>query len=554
MDMMEYHSGFQFYCFLLVAGLFLIPSTGRSQFSPGDLSRAHHQFEGTQNCVKCHEVGKEISGQKCLGCHTEIASLRNAGRGFHARNASQQCIACHKEHLGIDAATMKFDSTGFDHNQSGYPLDGKHQAVACAACHNASFIRDTTIVNILKTSPHRTYLGLNTNCNTCHQDPHKGKFRQTCGSCHSTERWGKIHGFDHSTTKFPLTGKHGTVACSKCHTSMKDDNTQQKVDFTTKAFADCTPCHTTPHRAGFDRRTCTSCHITETWSSVRSGSFDHSLTSYALEGRHQRVECASCHAKGPNRTYNDIFRPRDAKCSDCHADRHDGVFTAKYSNDCAVCHSVAGYSPSRITSARHSDFKFALTGGHLAIPCVQCHKPKGEKSRFRFDPLECATCHADVHKGQFDHLMQGKSCGSCHSTGSWKPAEYNHAATAFPLEGKHATTSCASCHKEITGTSMAKVKFLKLQRECSGCHPDNHAMQFDLEGVTNCATCHTALDWKPRLFNHDAASTFHLTGGHKNVPCGSCHRPEEIAGKKTIRYKPISAACSFCHQGKEMKP
>ena len=57
----------------VIAEIIFHPSERASaQFSPGELSRSHQKLEGAQNCTQCHEIGKEISGQKCLGCHEEI--------------------------------------------------------------------------------------------------------------------------------------------------------------------------------------------------------------------------------------------------------------------------------------------------------------------------------------------------------------------------------------------------------------------------------------------------------------------------------------------------
>ncbi|TAK61956.1 MAG: hypothetical protein EPO24_05385, partial [Bacteroidetes bacterium] len=78
----------------------LITDVAYAQFSPGELSRAHEQLEGTTNCTQCHEVGKEISGGKCLNCHLEIKQQLDLKRGFHFHTSTARCVTCHKEHLG----------------------------------------------------------------------------------------------------------------------------------------------------------------------------------------------------------------------------------------------------------------------------------------------------------------------------------------------------------------------------------------------------------------------------------------------------------------------
>jgi uncharacterized paraquat-inducible protein A len=92
---------------------------GYGQISPGPLSRAHGNLEGITNCVQCHESGSEISGAKCLTCHTEIKSQLDSKKGFHFANSTASCISCHKEHLGADARITRFDEKQFDHARSG---------------------------------------------------------------------------------------------------------------------------------------------------------------------------------------------------------------------------------------------------------------------------------------------------------------------------------------------------------------------------------------------------------------------------------------------------
>ncbi len=54
-----------------------------SQISPGELAKSHSEFEGINNCTKCHTLGKEISGDKCLECHKEIKKRIDEKHGFH---------------------------------------------------------------------------------------------------------------------------------------------------------------------------------------------------------------------------------------------------------------------------------------------------------------------------------------------------------------------------------------------------------------------------------------------------------------------------------------
>ena len=44
-------------------------------------------------------------------------------------------------------------------------------------------------------------------CASCHVDVHRGTFKQDCKACHSESGFSKAP-FDHSSTRFELTGKH----------------------------------------------------------------------------------------------------------------------------------------------------------------------------------------------------------------------------------------------------------------------------------------------------------------------------------------------------------
>ncbi len=62
----------------LLVVMILTTAPVAAQISPGDLSRAHQNLEGIANCQQCHETGRELSGAKCLACHTEIKAQVDA--------------------------------------------------------------------------------------------------------------------------------------------------------------------------------------------------------------------------------------------------------------------------------------------------------------------------------------------------------------------------------------------------------------------------------------------------------------------------------------------
>jgi hypothetical protein len=615
--------------------LFAIPAHG--QISPGPLSKAHQSLSGTTQCSSCHQFGTSTPVFRCLDCHKEIARLLSEHRGYHARltmknPAGPDCVHCHLEHNGAEFPLIHWETPikQFDHKLTGYPLEGKHAAVACEKCHMPSHI-SLDIRSLLKRQdPSRSYLGLATNCVSCHEDYHKGQLGTDCQSCHNVNDWKAAKQFDHSKTRYPLTGLHIQVACEKCH---RPDTPGGPARFKDMKFGACIDCHTDPHRGSFKQR-CEECHSTATWKKLSTQfQFDHSRTKYPLLGEHAKVACVACHtggdfkkalgftncldchkdihngqfASGPqkgecaechtvggwkpslftvkehgNSKYplegkhakvqcakchipagkETIYKVPFANCSDCHKDVHDGQFAgAPYRNRCESCHNVVDFHRSLFTIAKHHDTKFPLTGGHLAVPCADCHKAgiAGRTDKilaFQFKDQSCTACHLDPHHGEFRDRMERRrpngtafGCEACHNTKSWVDVNgFDHTKTKFPLLGVHRTVTCGSCHKVLPGEK--RIQFKGTAQACEACHADPHGGQFAAHDAktTPCAGCHNEQRWVPSRFDHDKRTKLPLQGGHAGVPCDQCHTLTKlINGTPVVFYKPTPLQCDACH-------
>lgn len=148
--------------------------------APGPLSTAHKDSPGLKNCGQCHNDDLEAVPQKCLACHQELASRISVNRGFH-RDKAEDCAVCHTEHEGDEAKLVYLDVEDFDHEDTGYPLLGKHKSVAeCDTCHKKenSFPRKTTFSYIMKDS----------RCLSCHDPQHPGQ-QDDCQVCHGRNNW-----------------------------------------------------------------------------------------------------------------------------------------------------------------------------------------------------------------------------------------------------------------------------------------------------------------------------------------------------------------------------
>jgi hypothetical protein len=485
----------------------------------------------------------------------ERATLSSVKLGKTYLGLSQRCVVCHEDkhqgRLGMDcqrchsSADWKVQS-GFDHAKTRYPLTGSHIRVTCQKCHT---LPDNT----------SKFAGLPfADCNTCHADPHKGFFKQqTCQSCHSTVAW-KLPAtdlkFDHSKTRYPLLGKHLEVKCETCHS---------KADFTRPIAHDqCASCHKPdPHKGQFAKRAdggkCESCHTVAGWKEAKFAVADHSKTAYPLEGKHISVPCAKCHIPAGKDT---VFKVKFANCLDCHKDTHAAQFAgAPYFNKCEPCHSVNGFHPSSFTLVRHQKSKFPLTGGHMAVSCAECHKSSVDESPapYHFKGSGCTTCHADPHRNEFAaRIAKAKpgakqGCEVCHTTVAWNDiGSFDHATTNFQLTGSHRAVQCSSCHRppnlELT---MKNVDFRSAPKQCEDCHRDVHAAQFaGADKITRCAQCHTAMKWRPSLFDHGKAK-FALDGAHKDVPCAQCHNQFKMVDERRVLfYAPTPTACIACHK------
>ncbi|MBI5646580.1 MAG: cytochrome C [Ignavibacteriae bacterium] len=528
------------------------PTLHSQLVSPGKLSTVHAALDGVNDCAKCHNFGDKSVRVNCLACHAEIRSRVERGLGYHAFTKKLECSACHKEHHGRDFKLIRWDPAKFDHRQAGFELVGKHAGKECRACHIPKNIVQKEIRGKSAAAKQRTYLGLEPACINCHTDGHAGQLGSDCARCHTPADW-KQNSFTHSRARFPLLGKHADVACTKCHPPLPGatGTGMAAMKLHGLAFKTCGDCHEDKHKGQFGKD-CAQCHTPESWKSVRLSSnagFDHSKTRFALQGRHASLACAKCHVGG------DIAKYRNKElgsCLLCHADAHAGQFAqARGGTECSRCHTVDGFHPSRFEQPDHATTRFPLEGAHAAVACDRCHTTETRDGtpvrRFRWTDLACTSCHSDYHAGQFLKRPDKGACNGCHSTASWHSMEFDHAATDFPLRGKHLAVPCDKCHGsvEIGGAQTRRFTFDSIT--CASCHTDPHGGQFVVNGTVTCERCHSTGEWKPSTFDHTRDSRFQLNGRHAALACSACHRATAGESGGIVRYKPIDPDCATCH-------
>ena len=516
------------------------------QISPGDLSQAHASLEGISNCTQCHELGEKVLNSKCLKCHEDIQDLINENRGFHASKdvVKKDCFVCHSEHHGRKFDMVRFDEDNFNHNKTGYELEGKHEVVDCRKCHTSDNIQN----NELKKRD-QTFLGLVEDCLSCHEDFHQKTLATDCKACHDMEAFIPASNFNHTDdTEYPLIGEHANVECIECH-QKTTRNGREFQEFSDISFNDCKSCHSDPHNNQLPGK-CIQCH-TETSFSFFKGQnkFNHNNTDFKLKGSHRRIDCFECHKESdnPKLVFQDNIKIDETNCVACHEDTHEG----KFGLDCVKCHNEKSFlSLNNMDFFDHNVTDYALEGKHLEVDCKKCHVGRySEKINFS----ACKNCHDDYHQGEFAKNNVSPDCIECHSLENGFDyslfTSEQHQETQFPLEGAHLATPCFACH---ISEDDERWTFRELGSTCVDCHQDIHEGYIgeSFYPDKDCKVCHINESWTEiNSFDHNT-TTWPLEGKHLQVDCRACHFSElsDNNGVATQIFTNLGTDCITCHE------
>ncbi len=450
----------------------------------------------------------------CAACHTTPepgASPRADGSRLarFAPQPHQQCSACHADpHQGRLSARCSechvtrgfdvLDRREFNHGLTRYPLLGKHRSVGCDACHGREMARP------------RPAFG---SCAACHEDRHDGQATLDgkpvdCAACHTVTgfRPASFTVEQHQRTRYPLGGKHRTVACAKCHTTSATAGSAAGTVVIRVRFDGCASCHADPHGGQVSDRRCEQCHGDAGWDRSSFSPLDHSATPLPLEGRHAAIGCNACHgttraglpalaATSSIGTAGILFHISEVRCAACHRDPHAPTpGDTAGTGDCAACHGATSFRPATIGIEAHARFRFPLEGAHRAVPCADCHTGLGGSVTDAAGPMTlitatvplarvalaavrdstCAGCHATPHGSQFAGRPGGDRCTACHATDRFVPASHfdHDRDAAFALKGAHATVPCARCHPSERAGDSTRVRYAGVPTRCEACHGD----------------------------------------------------------------------------------
>lgn len=289
--------------------------------------------------------------------------------------------------------------------------------------------------------------------------------------------------FDHTGTRFILTGSHEGVACESCHTMGVFRGTP----------TDCSFCHDGSgmraesgkplnHIPSTNR--CDDCHTSMTWLEVR---FEHSAVSGACSSCHNGVqaedkppghvvttqECNFCHNTFVWDSVRFDHTGVTAPCSSCHNGvdaRGKDMDHIGTTAECDLCHSTRRWSPA--------SFDHSTAMGD----CSSCHNG--------FD----ATGKPDGHFGT------NQECDVCHTQNAWRPDTFRHMSPNYP--GDHAgNLDCDECHPG-NNEMVVYTDDPSLAPDCAGCHKndfdpgphkqhENPDHRYTVQELANCAgSCH----------------------------------------------------------------
>lgn len=502
-----------------------------------DHKQAGYELEGEHaviDCRACHQPDNiaDIDIRKredtylgldeaCLSCHDD----------FHQETLSNDCIQCH----GYDSFRP---AVGFDHNEAKFKLDGAHTSVDCKECHPS---------NMRNGVEFQEFTGLQfSDCKACHDDAHNGNLTGQCTQCHTTDSFSSFIGknrFNHNSTNFTLRGSHQTVNCFDCHTQTSNPLTifQENISIDED---NCIACHNDSHEGKFGND-CIRCHSEESWYSLKAmDDFDHSVTDFPLVGQHIGVDCKSCHTDRLTEAID------FAQCKNCHEDYHRGEFVDNgVSPDCKECHILdEKFTYTTFGFDEHAASDFPLDGAHMATPCFACHVSEDDWS-FKNVGESCVDCHDDIHADYMDQKYYPiQDCTTCHNTDIWSDVKFEHSLTEWPLTGAHNNVDCRLCHFEDSAEDSNPLQvFTGLSHDCTHCHDNIHGDQFEVNGMTDCNSCHTTMDWFPNNFDHNL-TTFPLEGRHAEIDCRACHDSEaNEEGEIKVIYKIGKTQCIDCH-------
>jgi hypothetical protein len=191
----------------------------------------------------------------------------------------------------------------------------------------------------------------------------------------------------------PLAKAHqtlsGTTQCNTCHLFGAKEPTFKCLDChkeIAQRLAAKHGYHSQIQMKNPNGKECVKCHLDHNgenftlihWEPSQK-QFDHRLTGYRLEGKHDGVACEKCHTEAhmvageksliKKKDLSKSFFGMRQDCVACHKDEHKG----RLGNDCLKCHNFNDWKSAK--NFDHDKTRYPLTGEHKTVKCEKCHKP-----------------------------------------------------------------------------------------------------------------------------------------------------------------------------------
>ncbi len=240
----------------------------------------------TLACEKCHNTSSDSGGKlfrlydiglECKDCHADP----------HDAQFEQKCDECHSE-LDWKGQWNK----AFHTADSKFPLNGKHAALTCDKCHIPA-------KNDVKLASAK-FIGLDTKCLSCHEDPHNAQMSHSCSTCHSEQGWkGMYLLFSHNKhSVFKLDSLHAGFSCDACHTNTPQTTRYRPLD-----------------------KHCELCHNAQTLA--MQGITPPKQKLFESDPHWGRLACIDCHNVNIKHQSADSYADR---CISCHNTHYGKLF------------------------------------------------------------------------------------------------------------------------------------------------------------------------------------------------------------------------------------
>lgn len=348
----------------VVASLFLLAPATRAAGNHPDLA------------------GEELSNERCLGCHEEVAAELPSGQ--HAA-VEQGCTACHDVIKAKDSpylvGTLK-DVCGACHELAEKEIVAKHGAqpfadVACTGCHAPHASKNKSLLLAYSHTPFT-----------------EGQ----CDACHDTPEGGKIK----------LVTTDAKELCTACHEDLEKKFASAKVVHAPIESDGCVLCHS-PHA------TRNPAHLRDPAATLCASCHEDIFAQLSRTSSHAAAKdpgCMACHDPHASNVAARLRADPNTVCLGCHFAALPPGGTVPPSVEIVPGYSVRGSLLQKTKQINldkrglgHPIFNHPV-GGHpdplrkgQQLGCLSCHFPHGGNSQklliFELAPGQgiCQKCH-----------------------------------------------------------------------------------------------------------------------------------------------------------------